>query len=230
MPKHLPTKIENSPKWAAELTLRERRFVEEYVIDLNGRAAAVRAGLGKTVKSATEIASRMRKRAPVAAAINILMAQRYSETAVSIVDKMACIANASITDFVGIKGGELVVTDLEQLTEDQKFAIEEISQTTDDDGRPIIRIKLYDKLSAIDKLAKVYGLYKERPLAPPPGHDEDAVESARERIIARMEQLARNLKAEEEATVTVEPPFKRIATSAKPAPITIDAEAVAEAD
>jgi hypothetical protein len=63
-------------------TLRERRFVEEFIVDLNGRAAGMRveefivdlngraagmrAGLGKNPKSAGEIASKMRKKPHVA--------------------------------------------------------------------------------------------------------------------------------------------------------------------
>jgi hypothetical protein len=46
----LPVATESPPAWAAGLSLRERRFVEEFIVDLNGRAAGVPAGLGKNPK------------------------------------------------------------------------------------------------------------------------------------------------------------------------------------
>jgi hypothetical protein len=40
MTKPLPI-TESTPAWAAGLSDRERRFVAEYIVDLNGRAAGV---------------------------------------------------------------------------------------------------------------------------------------------------------------------------------------------
>jgi len=157
----LPAKTESTPIWAAELTLRERRFVEEYIIDLNGRQAAIRAGLGKSAKSSTEMASRMRKKATVAAAISTLMAERSGVTAVSVVDEIGKIAFAKFSDFARVEGGELVITDTAQLSEEQQACIAEISETVGEHGRTI-KIKLHPKLDALDKLMKALGMYKER--------------------------------------------------------------------
>jgi hypothetical protein len=63
MGRHIPVKIADAPPWAAELTIRERAFVDQFIIDLNGAAAAQRANVGgKNSKSAGQIASKMRKR------------------------------------------------------------------------------------------------------------------------------------------------------------------------
>jgi phage terminase small subunit len=161
MSRRVPVPTESTPTWAAELTLRERRFVEEYIIDLNGRQAAIRAGLGKSAKSSTEMASRMRKKATVAAAISALMAERSGVTAVSVVDEIGKIAFAKFSDFARVEGGELVITDTAQLTEEQQACIAEISETIGEHGRTI-KIKLHPKLDALDKLMKALGMYKER--------------------------------------------------------------------
>src|SRR5690348_16931724 len=124
-----PVAAERTPSWSAELTLRERRFVEEYLVDLNGTEAAVRAGLGKTRKSSTEIACRLRRKMTVATAIATLMNERAATTGSRIVEELARVGFAKITDFVRVEDGRLIVTDTGKLSEDQQAAICEISET-----------------------------------------------------------------------------------------------------
>jgi phage terminase small subunit len=217
-----PTKTD-TPAWAAELTLRERRFVEEYVIDLSARSAAIRAGLGKTAKSASEIASRMRKKSHVAAAINALMAERSGVTSTAVVDEIGKLAFAKMTDFVRVENGSLIITDTSKLTEDQQAAIAEITETVNESGRAI-RVKLHDKLSALDKLAKVLSLYKERETSPTVAVNV-TVNDVRARVTARMEELARRAAEEDRLVPELSPPIRRVETV--PAPImgrVIDAE------
>jgi phage terminase small subunit len=223
----LPTKTEDTPKWAAELSLRERRFVEEYIIDLNGRKAAVRAGLGKSIKSATEIASRMRKRATVAAAISALMAERSGVTAVSVIDEIGKIAFAKFSDFARVEGGQLIITDTAQLTEEQQACIAEISETIGEHGRTI-KIKLHPKLDALEKLMKALGVYKERAEVTHI-HDYEAeaqaAEDVRRRIDERLNQLRKNMEAWQAASgAEIEPP-PRLAPPAQSVAVSIiDAE------
>jgi phage terminase small subunit len=221
----LAAKTNDTPRWAAELSLRERRFVEEYIIDLCGRAAAVRAGLGKSIKSSTEIASRMRKKATVAAAISALMAERGGVTAVSVVDEIAKIARAKFSDFARIEDGRLIITDTAQLTEDQQACIAEISETVGEHGRTI-KIRLHSKLDALEKLMKALGMYKEKhEISGPNGgpiniQETDPLDRIKERLNA--------LRKAREAAFTAEfepPPPRRIAPPPQPQRATvIDAE------
>jgi phage terminase small subunit len=213
-------KAENAPKWAADLTLRERLFVESYLIDLNGKAAAIRAGLGHNPKSAVEIASRFKKRAHVAAAISALMAERNGVTAVSVVDEIGKIAFAKFSDFARVVDGTLVVTDTAQLTEEQQACIAEISETIGEHGRTI-RIKLHPKLDALDKLAKVLSLYKER--SEVAHHHEVEVVDPLDRINRRLDQLRTAMKAG--VIAEIDPPVQRIAPAVESTPpLVIDAE------
>lgn len=98
----LPTKTENTPPWAAEVTFRERRFVEEYIIVLNGRQAAIRAGLGKSVKKRDGNCEPNAKKASVAEDISALMAERSGVAAVSVVDEIGKIAFAKFSDFARV--------------------------------------------------------------------------------------------------------------------------------
>ncbi|WP_110708514.1 terminase small subunit [Salinicola sp. CR57] len=63
---------------AVELTARQSRFVEEYLIDLNAKQAAIRAGYAE--RSAEVTASRLLSNAKVAAAIRERMSARSERT------------------------------------------------------------------------------------------------------------------------------------------------------
>lgn len=215
-----PAKTENVPTWAAELTPRERRFVEEYIVDLNGRAAAVRAGLGKTVKSATEIASRMRRKSAVAAAISHLIGERSGTTSAAVLTEIARIAFAKMPDYARVVDGSLIITDTADLTEDQQAAISEITETVTEHGRTV-KVKLHDKLAALVNLAKVLRMYQEREA---PRDDSrwngDALVSARQKLTERLERIAKKLAADPDMQVI--PPARQIAPFV---PVkTIDAE------
>jgi hypothetical protein len=99
MGKHIPVAAESTPStppWAADLTDKERRFVEAYVISLSGVQAAAAAGLGKTRKSASEMASKWRKKPAIANAISMLMTEKSGLAGVSVVNEIAAIAYSRI--------------------------------------------------------------------------------------------------------------------------------------
>ena len=67
--------------------------------------------------------------------------------------QLRAIATTDVTDLIGVEGGQLTVTDTEQLTPAQKAAIASIEKSTGG-----IKIKLYDKLKALELLCKLMGL------------------------------------------------------------------------
>jgi phage terminase small subunit len=219
----LPTKTEDAPTWAAELTPRERRFVEEYIVDLNGKAAAIRAGLGKSAKSATEMASRMRKKPHVAAAISALMAERNGVTGAAVVGELGAIAFSKITDYLKLENGRLVLTvsDLNELPDEAKAAIAKLRERANDDGTVTIEVELHDKIAALDKLGKALGIFKER--SEVDHHHEVEFVDPLERIRQRLNTLKRAREAEPE--MEIQPPLRITPPqSERPAPIIIDAE------
>lgn len=198
-----------APTWAAQLSPREQRFVTEYIIDLNATEAAVRAGLGKTRKSSTEIASRLRRKEAVAQAISVLIAQRSGVTSSRIIEELGKLAFADVTSIVKVKGGQIVVADTDELSADQRACIAEISETVGEGGRTI-RVKLHDKLNALDKLAKVLSLYKERGEVTPP-YDANAIASARKRFHDRIDAMIKRAEVAGEIRPEIQPPLARIA-------------------
>jgi phage terminase small subunit len=82
------------------LTLRQQRFVEEYLRDCNGRQAAIRAGY--SVKTAEVQASENLRIPNVQAALAAAMAarsQRTQITADSVLREIAVLAMSNIQDF-----------------------------------------------------------------------------------------------------------------------------------
>ncbi|MFT8242422.1 terminase small subunit [Roseomonas sp. BN140053] len=113
------------------LTAKKRRFVEEYLADLNASAAAIRAGY--SAASAKQIGSRLMQEADVAAALAEAMAERSRRTHVSadrVVRELASIAFADIRDTVTWGPGGIVIRDADDISDDAAAALVEVSETT----------------------------------------------------------------------------------------------------
>src|SRR5208282_2578914 len=107
------------------LTLKQARFLEEYLVDLNGKAAAIRAGYSP--KSAEVQASQLLRNSKIRVALEDAMQARSKRTEVTadrIVAEYARIAFANIRDYWP-RAGEAI--DLSRLDQDRTAAIEEIT-------------------------------------------------------------------------------------------------------
>src|SRR6266853_2383774 len=80
------------------LTAKERTFVEEYLVDLNGTQAAIRAGY--STRSAAVIAHENLRKPKIALALDRAMAERCGVTRPRIVDELAKIAFSDIRKVV----------------------------------------------------------------------------------------------------------------------------------
>ncbi len=150
----------------AELTRRQRRFVEEYLVDLNGAQAAIRAGYAE--RSARVTAARTLANDSIAAAVRDGMERRSRRTAISadrVLLEFARLAFVDMASFMSFDGSDARL-DFSGLGEDQAAAIAEIIQETYIEGRgedaePVkrTRLKLHNKLAALDALAKHLGLF-----------------------------------------------------------------------
>ena len=88
--------------------------------------------------------------------------ERLSLTGDKIIEEMQAIAFANVVDYLELQeddDGNLVYTmrDLTALSEEKQRAIKEVE--IDDNGK--VKIKFYDKLTALQALAKMYGLYSD---------------------------------------------------------------------
>ena len=163
------------------LTDRQRRFVEEYLVDCNATAAAARAGYSE--KSAQ---GRGLRRLPhVRQAIEEAMAERSQRVGITqdrVVVELARLAFADMRDIAAWGDGGVRLRPSEALTEDQAACVSEIVETP---GKGV-RVKLYGKTQALSALARHLGSRSEageaaafRPVtvvtwAPFPGPPPDA--------------------------------------------------------
>lgn len=140
-----------------KLTPRQRRFVQEYLIDLNGRQAMRRAGY--TGKNPAQVASITLRKPAIAAAVKKAMDRRARRTQIAadrVLREYARIAFADIRDITEVKGDALQVKALDALSDDDSAAIAEL--TIDGRGKGT-KIKLHDKRSALDAIARHLGLF-----------------------------------------------------------------------
>lgn len=164
------------------LTAKQKRFCEEYLIDLNATQAAIRAGYSP--KTAEQTASRLLRNVKV----QEYMAKRQKELSRSteitqerVIKELALIAFSNNADYAHVVekkmkaevGGALVdVLDedgkpvmyrtvepvlTEELTEEQKRALAVIKK-----GRDGLEVKSCDKVKALELLGKHLGIFTDK--------------------------------------------------------------------
>lgn len=141
------------------LTAKQERFCREYLVDMNATQAAVRAGYSE--KTAHSCGPRLMDNAGVIKKIRVLTDERARSleiTAERVLKELARVAFADPGDIVKVdERGRVKVTPTEQLTEDQRRAIQSVSQTADG-----VKIKMGDKLRALELVGKHIGLFIDR--------------------------------------------------------------------
>ena len=146
---------------AKKLTEKQKRFVEEYLIDLNGTQAAIRAGY--SAKTANEQASRMLANVSIQQAISEKMAERSKRTGVNqdrVVQELAKIAFLKMTDVVDHNGK---IKD--DASEDDLSCIESIKykhSDTDTGSSTEREVKTASKLKALELLGKHLGMWNDK--------------------------------------------------------------------
>lgn len=164
----------------ARLTEKQKKFVNEYLKDLNATQAAIRAGYSK--KTADRIGNENLKKLEIQKYLEQRMKDREKRTEITqdqVVQELAKIALANGTDFVRIaiktgyrdilneagevirkepfeyQGVELLNTD--EIPEEKRAAIAGIKQ-----GANGIEVKLNDKVKALELLGRHLGMFKDK--------------------------------------------------------------------
>lgn len=165
---------------------RQKRFVEEYLVDLNATQAARRAGYSE--KTAEQMGYQLLQKTSVSAAIQKAMADRQKRTEITqdmILKELANIAFANGTDFAKVvcrevpmttvdeEGIPQTVNKLQQLVEikdtstippEKRAAISGIKE-----GKYGIEVSSYDKVKALELLGKHLGMFDARAPKNPEG-------------------------------------------------------------
>lgn len=146
----------------SELNDRWRLFAEEYIIDLNGTQAAIRAGYSK--KTAQQIASRMLTNVLVRDYIHELIEKRSKSTEITaerVLKEMALIAYGNMKDFIEFDENGIRLKNQKDLTREQLGIISELTiEKSKKGGKTSSKIKLYAKDNALSNLFRHLGLFE----------------------------------------------------------------------
>lgn len=150
---------------------RQKRFADEYLIDLNAEAAAIRAGYSP--RYARGNAHKLVANSCVSEYIKKRMADREKRTEITqdkVLRELALIAFSNAADYAAVveketlddEGNPVVYRTVEpvlteELTEDQKRAIAVIKK-----GRDGFEVKPYDKIRALELIGKHIGMFTDK--------------------------------------------------------------------
>ncbi len=138
------------------MTVRQTRFVEEYLIDLNATQAAPRAG--HSPKTAYSQGQRLLKHPNVAEAIGAATQERTERLGLQaddVVLELTRIAFSDIGDFVDWDSGNVWLKELHEIPPESRRAIAGVTRS----ANGLIQVRLHAKVRALDMLAKHIGMY-----------------------------------------------------------------------
>lgn len=164
------------------LTAKQERFCREYLKDLCGAQAAIRAGYSPATAAAT--AARTLRIVKVQKKVEALKAERAKSLDISaerVLKELARLAFGDPTQIVSVgRRGRITVKPTAELTEDQRRTIQAVSETPNG-----IKIKFADKLRALELVGKHIGLFVDRLQVEPARPLEGMTE-------AELEEIARD--------------------------------------
>jgi phage terminase small subunit len=147
-------------------TDKQAMFIKEYIVDLNGTQAAIRAGYSEN--TARQEASRLLSNVNVRASINEEMEKRKERVECSqdeVIHNILAVLKADIKDFLGDDGN----IDLSKINDYNSPVIKEITtDTTKTDKGDLhtekkrVFLKLHDKLKAADMLGKHLKMFTDK--------------------------------------------------------------------
>lgn len=143
------------------LTAKQARFVEEYLVDLNGTQAAIRAGYSPKTAAAT--ASRLLRNVKMRAYIAELMAPAVKAAELSaerVLKEMTRLAFYDMTALLDVDDGKITLRDPTSLPEDLRRAIVGIKPVQIGEGLQY-ECKFADKQKALDSLARHLQMFKD---------------------------------------------------------------------
>lgn len=146
---------------------KQKRFCREYVIDLNATQAAIRSGYSK--KTCGSIGNALLQKVEIQTFIKKLQVkiqERTEITADKIVQELAKIGFSNIQDLMqeGFEFKDIISLKPEKSAVIQSVKcctttrmLGEIQETTKE-----VQVKVYDKISALEKIGRHIGMFKDK--------------------------------------------------------------------
>lgn len=152
------------------LTEKQRRFVAEYLVDLNATQAAIRAGY--SAKSAEVNGPRLLGNAGVAAAVAAGQAKALDKLEVTrerVLNELARVAFSDVGGVLDLTGEEPRLKPANEIDEDARRAISSVKVKRYFEGHgkdakqvEVTEFRLWSKDAALEKLGRHLGLLRDR--------------------------------------------------------------------
>lgn len=141
-----------------KLTDKQKRFVNEYLIDLNATQAAIRSGYSS--KTAYRIGAELLQKTSVQEALQRRQKDREARTEVTqdkIVNALAKIAFSDPRKVMTWGPNGVVLKDSSSLTDDEAAMVAEAAETVNG-----VRLKTNDRMKALELLGKHLGMFTDK--------------------------------------------------------------------
>lgn len=151
----------------AKLTDKQAAFVKEYPVDLNATQAAIRAGFSE--KTARAKASQLMDLPHVMEAIEAEMAKRSERTEITqdrVLQELARVGFSDIrklfTETGSLKRPEEWDDDAAAFVSSIEVVVRKVPGGDEDEVEHIHKVKLWDKNSALEKIARHLGMLNDK--------------------------------------------------------------------
>jgi len=145
------------------MTPKQARFVEEYLVDMNASQAAIRAGYSP--KRSGEIGYQLLQKTPIQKALQAAQRERSAKTGITqerVIREIARVAFADPRAVMSWGPSGVTLKESHELTDDQAAAVSEVSENWTDSGGGSRKVKMHDKVAALEKLARHVRLYDDK--------------------------------------------------------------------
>ena len=152
------------------LNKRQELFCREYIVDMNGTQAAIRAGYKPD--NAKVVACQMLQKPEIRFCVAKLQEKAFERldlNAQRVLYELACIAFANAQDFTRVGSDGEPELDMSKMSREQWAAIAEYNEDStggqnDGERRLIVRrkVKMLDKVAALGLLGKYFKLFTEK--------------------------------------------------------------------
>ena len=152
-------KIKKKKRAKTGLTDRQEKFCREYLIDLNATGAARRAGY--STRTCRTIGAENLTKPDIRRRIKNLIGKRSDRLKIKgddVLRMLTLIARANISDLVEFGPGGVELKDSKSLPRELSYLVAEVSQTVTKHGGSQ-RLKMHDKIKAMDLLGRHLGLW-----------------------------------------------------------------------
>lgn len=142
------------------LTAKQRRFVEEYLVDLNATQAAIRAGY--SAKTAGSYGNENLKKPAIQSAIQDALQKQQERTEITADRVLKEIFRLATFDPRKLFNADGTVKNIAALDDDTAACVGGLDIVTTTNGDVTRKVKVWDKNSALEKLGKHFQMFTDK--------------------------------------------------------------------